>query len=221
MGEKAVMLLSEYDKKRYYLREKGVIFINILFSLSILITLVPLLSIIALLIAFESPGPVLFRQKRLGKNGKAFLIYKFRSMFHNGDQSIHKNFIAQALKNPSGKPIEYRIKNDPRITRVGKWLRKLSLDELPQFLNVLKGDMNIVGPRPLLTYEAEYFQDWHWQRLIIKPGITGLYQVSARGRVPFDEMVKKDIEYIRQRTLWLDLKLILLTVRAILERTGG
>lgn len=215
------MRLGEYDIKRFYLREKGATFFNILFSLFILFLIVPLLAIIALLIAFDSPGPVLFRQKRLGKNGKTFSIYKFRSMFHNSDQSIHKKFVAQALKNPSGKPIEYRIKNDPRITRVGKWLRKLSLDELPQFLNVLKGDMNIVGPRPLLVYEAEYFQDWHWQRQVVKPGITGLYQVSARGNVPFDEMVKKDIEYIRQRTLWFDLKLILLTIKAIFKRTGG
>jgi len=205
---------------RYYAREKGRRFINLLISFCFLILSVPLLAFLAILVALDSPGPVIFKQKRLGKDGKVFTLYKFRSMFHRCDQSIHKQLVAQAITQ-SDKHVIYCLDNDPRITRVGRWLRKLSLDELPQFVNVLKGDINIVGPRPLLTYEAEYFKDWHWQRQMVKPGITGLYQVRARGAVPFDEMVRMDLEYIKNHSLWLDLKLMLETVSAIIRKTGG
>ncbi|MBC7327423.1 sugar transferase [bacterium] len=213
-------MLTKKDIARYKIRESGRRFINLTISFSLLIILLPFLAIIALLVALTSPGPVIFKQKRLGKGGKPFTLYKFRTMVHNFDQTIHKNFVAKAISKESRNQI-YRIDLSPYITPVGKWLRKLSLDELPQFFNVLLGDMNIVGPRPLPIYEAEYFNEWHWQRQQCKPGITGLYQVKARGAVPFDEMVKLDIQYIKRTTLWLDLKIIFATILAVIRKTGG
>ncbi len=212
--------LSVRDLKRYSIRETGSRFINLLLASCILIFITPLMAFLAILIALDSPGPVIFKQKRLGKDGRLFSLYKFRSMFHKCDQSVHKQFVAQAITQ-GNKHIAYRIQDDPRVTRVGHWLRKLSLDELPQFFNVLRGDINIVGPRPLLAYEAEYFKEWHWERQVVKPGITGLYQVKARGTVSFDEMVEMDLAYIKNYSLWLDIKLILGTISAITRKTGG
>ncbi len=213
-------VLQSWYLKRYCIREKGSRLVNLLISLCILVLITPLMAFLAILILFDSPGPVIFKQKRLGRNGKPFTLYKFRSMFYRCDQSVHQRFVAQAITS-SDKPLKYRIKDDPRITRVGRWLRKLSLDELPQFFNVLKGDIDTVGPRPLLDYESEYFKDWHWQRQMVKPGITGLYQVRARGTVPFDEMVRMDLEYIKNYTLWLNLRLMLETIFAVIKKTGG
>lgn len=212
--------ISTIDLKRYYLREKGSRFVDILVSICILIFVIPIMAFVAILVALDSPGPILFKQKRLGREGTTFDLFKFRSMYHNCDQQIHRQLVEKAIKQ-SDSTITYRVQQDPRITRVGRWLRKFSIEELPQFLNVLKGDMSVVGPRPLLDYEGEYFKEWYWQRQKVKPGLTGLYQVTARGNVSFDDMVKLDLMYIKNYNLWLNLKLIIATLIAVIKKTGG
>lgn len=184
----------------------------------------PLWLIISLLIKFDSRGAILFKQERVGMDGRIFLCYKFRTMKADADDAIHREAY---LKNIEGateanagddeKPVFGKVKNDPRITKIGKFLRRMSLDELPQFLNVLKGDMSIVGPRPPIPYEVENYELWHRKRLDMKPGITGLWQVSGRNRLTFDEMVRIDVFYIENWSLWLDLKIILLTLPAMLR----
>jgi len=184
----------------------------------------PVWLVISLLIKFDSRGAILFKQERVGMDGRIFLCYKFRTMKADSDDKIHREAY---LKNIEGateanagneeKPVFGKVKNDPRITKIGKLLRRTSLDELPQFLNVLKGDMSIVGPRPPIPYEVESYELWHRKRLDMKPGITGLWQVSGRNRLTFDEMVRIDIFYIENWSLWLDLKIILLTLPAMLR----
>jgi lipopolysaccharide/colanic/teichoic acid biosynthesis glycosyltransferase len=188
----------------------------------------PLLIVIALLVKLTSKGPVLFKQKRLGKFGKTFTFLKFRSMHVNNDLKIHQEFMKQLIAgdhdgsvDASGKPV-YKMKNDPRITRVGSFLRRTSLDELPQFFNVLCGEMSLVGPRPPLEYEYVEYDVWHRRRVLeIKPGITGLWQVRGRSRVRFDDMVRLDLQYARGWSLWLDLKILAETPRAVLLGDGA
>lgn len=202
---------------------------------AMLLGLVPLLLVVALLIKLDSPGPVIFVQERVGarrrsKNGwiswkiRSFSFYKFRTMVHNADQSVHQAYIkgwidgrAEAVHDGT----TFKLTNDPRITRVGRVLRKTSLDELPQLFNVLKGEMSLVGPRPVPMYEAAAYQAWHRERLAALPGITGLWQVKGRCRVSFDEMVRMDIEYVRSKSLWLDIKLLLLTAPAVISGRGA
>jgi lipopolysaccharide/colanic/teichoic acid biosynthesis glycosyltransferase len=157
--------------------------------------------ITTLLIKLTSKGPILFMQKRVGYNGKRFTFLKFRTMYEGINRTIHKDFTKQWIEgtveqNDSEQKTVYKIKADPRRTPIGKWLRKFSIDELPQFFNVLKGDMSLVGPRPSLAYEVEQYKEWHKRRLETKPGITGLWQVSGRNLLSFEEMVKLDIYYI-------------------------
>jgi len=206
--------------------------LDIVVSLTALILLSPLWLGIALAIRLTSPGPVIYRQRRvIGKNGREFTAYKFRTMCVDTDDSAHKNAVAQFVQDNKApvvvedhgriKPI-YKIVDDPRITPLGYHLRRTGLDEAPQFINVLRGEMSIVGPRPPLYYEYELYNDWHKQRLSVLPGITGLYQVTARSAVSFDEMVHIDLEYIRKRSLWLDLKIMFLTpINVIILRKGG
>lgn len=184
----------------------------------------PIWLIISLLIKLDSKGAILFKQERVGMDGRIFLCYKFRTMKSDADDKIHREAYlkniegaAEANAGDDDKPVFGKVKNDPRITKVGKFLRRTSLDELPQFLNVLKGDMSIVGPRPPIPYEVENYELWHRKRLDMKPGITGLWQVSGRNRLTFDEMVRIDIFYIENWSLWLDLKIILLTLPAMLR----
>ncbi|GIU81641.1 MAG: sugar transferase [Acidobacteria bacterium] len=197
-------------------------------SLAILITS-PIWLVVAILIKLDSRGPVFFKQERVGMDGRIFLCYKFRTMKADADESLHKEIykkniaglISEANAGDHEKPVFGKVKNDPRVTRVGKYLRRFSIDELPQFLNVLKGEMSIVGPRPPIPYEVEEYEPWHRKRLEVKPGITGLWQVSGRNRLPFEEMVKIDLYYIENWSLWLDLKIILLTIPAILRGDGA
>jgi lipopolysaccharide/colanic/teichoic acid biosynthesis glycosyltransferase len=179
--------------------------------------------IIALAIKLDSPGPVFFVQKTIGKGGRPFNMIKFRSMYHGADNTEHRRFTeafvrgeetGRAIAPRTGQPV-YKIVNDPRITRVGRFLRRTGLDEAPQFFNVLKGDMSLVGPRPPLPYEYSLYDDWAKQRLLVRPGITGLHQIRKRSRANFREMVETDLEYIENMSLWLDLKLLLLTVPVI------
>jgi exopolysaccharide biosynthesis polyprenyl glycosylphosphotransferase len=186
-------------------------------SLVGIILLSPFFIVISVLIKFTSKGPVFFRQQRLGKGGTSFLFMKFRSMQVNNDPSIHKEFITDFIKgkiqeNADGQKPVFKIKNDPRVTPIGRFLRKTSLDEIPQFFNVLKGDMSLVGPRPSIPYEVEQYELWHRRRVLeVKPGITGLWQVEGRSSLTFDNMVRLDLNYIKKWSIFLDLKLLIKT----------
>ncbi len=202
---------------------------DIVGSALLLILFAPLLLIIALAVKTSSKGPVLFRQKRVGQYGRYFTFLKFRSMHIDNDHSIHRDYttkliageIEQNTSIGNNKAI-YKLTNDKRITRLGKVLRRTSLDELPQLINVLKGDMSLVGPRPALPYELAAYQTWHRRRVLeVKPGITGLWQVTGRSRVKFDEMVRLDLRYATSWTPWLDLKILMCTPRAVIEGTGA
>jgi lipopolysaccharide/colanic/teichoic acid biosynthesis glycosyltransferase len=198
-------------------------------SLLALMVLSPVLAIIALALKLTSPGPIFFRQQRIGQHGKKFTFLKFRSMYFTQDHTIHEEYVkrlisgANGSKNGNGNQANvYKLTNDPRITPIGKILRRTSLDEVPQFLNVLTGQMSLVGPRPPVPYEFESYNLWHVQRLLaVKPGITGLWQVAARSRVTFDEMVRLDLQYASAWSLWLDLKILLKTPGAVLSGAGA
>jgi lipopolysaccharide/colanic/teichoic acid biosynthesis glycosyltransferase len=185
----------------------------------------PVFLAIATAIKLTSEGPVFFKQERLGLNGKTFKLYKFRSMYTNNDPSKHKDYIRKFISEQNNAAVEpgvFKLKNDLRITPVGKFLRKASLDELPQLINVLKGEMSLVGPRPPIPYECDIYDIWHRRRLLsCKPGITGLWQVTGRSRTTFDEMVRLDLEYINKWSLWLDLKIILKTPKAVFGGDGA
>ncbi|MBI5644314.1 MAG: sugar transferase [Deltaproteobacteria bacterium] len=200
----------------------GAVFALIIFS--------PLLIIIPLIIKLTSKGPVLFTQTRIGREGKAFTFLKFRSMYAGNDEKIHAEYVKKLIlegKAYSGKEAEpgetvYKIKDDPRITPFGKLLRKTSMDELPQFINVLKGEMSLVGPRPPIPYEIESYDVWHWRRILdCRPGITGLWQVKGRSRTNFNDMVRLDIRYIKEWSIWLDLKLLIKTPWTLLSSKGA
>jgi lipopolysaccharide/colanic/teichoic acid biosynthesis glycosyltransferase len=218
-------LAGKADSKRPTVAAKRII--DIIGSLTLLLLLSPLLLLIASMVKLTSKGPVLFRQKRLGRFGEGFTFLKFRSMFAQTDHGIHENFIKQFISNQSDQGAKndsekvFKLKDDPRITRIGGVLRRTSLDELPQLINVLTGHMSLVGPRPPLPYEYESYEIWHKRRLLIKPGITGAWQVNGRSRVKFDDMVRMDIQYAATWSLWLDIKLLLRTPRAVLSGNGA
>jgi len=198
-------------------------FLDIVGSLVGLILLAPLLLAIAVAIKLTSSGPVLFRQQRVGQYGRRFSFLKFRSMYAQNDPRVHEDFVKNLIAGAKteGQKV-YKMTHDPRITPVGRFLRRTSLDELPQLWNVLRGDMSLVGPRPPIPYEVRHYDIWHRRRLLaVKPGITGLWQVTGRSRVGFDEMVRLDLQYAQTWSLWLDLKLLLLTPRAVLEGKGA
>ena len=216
-------LLSEYSAKRISLSLKRLI--DITGSLLGLIVLSPLLITIAAWIKLTSKGPVFFRQGRVGQFGKSFVLLKFRSMYVNNDPSIHKEYVKQLICSEESDPAcdgVYKIQNDPRVTSVGRFIRKTSFDELPQLINVLKGEMSLVGPRPPIPYELEFYNLWHRRRILeMKPGITGLWQVKGRSSTTFDEMVRLDIRYSKQWSLWLDLSLLLQTPWVVLKGKGA
>jgi lipopolysaccharide/colanic/teichoic acid biosynthesis glycosyltransferase len=199
-------------------------------SALILLTISPILAAIAVIIKLTSKGPVVFRQERLGQSGARFNCLKFRTMYANNDPKIHQEYIAQFIAGKEGaagqqddgkKPV-YKITNDPRVTPIGRLLRKTSLDELPQFWNVLRGEMSLVGPRPPVPYEFEIYDTWHRRRVLeLKPGITGLWQVSGRSSTSFDDMVRLDLRYCRSWSLWLDIKILLATPTAIFSGQGA
>lgn len=202
--------------------------LDIFGSLAIMVLILPAIALIALAIKLTSPGPVLFRQQRVGLFGKKFTFLKFRSMYVANDESIHKEFVTKFISGEmpavdSGRSNgHFKLKNDPRVTRVGKFLRRTSLDELPQFWNVLVGDMSIVGPRPPVPYEYDRYNTWHRRRLLtVKPGITGLWQVRGRSRVKFDDMVRLDLLYAKEWSLWLDLEILLRTPKAVVGGSGA
>ena len=198
--------------------------------------LAPFLVLIGLWIVIDSPGPAVFIQRRVGAKRRSvdgqvvwdvteFSVYKFRSMTHKADQGLHreyiKAFVEGRVEGSSDAGSRFKLMDDPRVTRVGSYLRRTSVDEVPQLLNVLKGDMSLVGPRPVPTYEVAEYKESHYERLAAQPGITGIWQVAGRCQVPFEQMVRMDIEYVRTKSLWLDLRLLLLTVPAVLSGRGA
>jgi len=203
--------------------------IDISGALTGLLLLFPLIFLIAILIKLTSTGPILFKQTRVGYRGKPFTFLKFRSMYINSKNKVHEDYVKQliqgknkSINNGSNEKPLYKIKDDERITPIGKIIRKTSLDELPQFLNVLKGDMSLVGPRPPINYEVKAYQHWHYRRILeVKPGITGLWQVSGRNRTTFDEMVRLDIQYAQNWNLLLDLKILIKTIKTIFVADGS
>jgi lipopolysaccharide/colanic/teichoic acid biosynthesis glycosyltransferase len=212
---------------------------DVLIALTVLLILAPLLLLIALAVKVSSDGPVIFAQERVGRRRRrhdgrweetTFTFYKFRSMYHNNDDSVHRAFVQQLIiANEERERLTvvkqectiYKMENDPRITPIGRILRKTSLDELPQLWNVLRGDMSLVGPRPALPYEVALYKPWHKQRLDVTPGLTGLWQVTARSSVPFDEIIRLDLDYVERQSLWLDIKILALTPIAVISGRGA
>ena len=217
------------DTTRYYGNQGRLKRLMDLVVAGLALTLVsPLFLLLSILIKRSSPGPVLFVQERLGRDGRPFKFYKFRSMVHNSDDTIHRQFAAMFINGDeggcaasnSGEKV-FKLKRDPRITPIGAFLRRTSLDELPQLINIVKGDMSLVGPRPPIAYEIENYQPWHMERLKAVPGLTGLWQISGRSSVSFDEMVRLDIRYINEWSFWGDVSIIAKTVPVVIRGTGG
>lgn len=214
------------EKKRAALVLKRLL--DIVGSVAAIACLSPVFLAIAVAIKLTSPGPVFFRQKRMGRLGRQFTFLKFRSMQVKNDESIHREFVSRFISGdqlpvqPENPAPVFKIQNDPRVTPIGRFLRRTSLDELPQFFNVLVGDMSIVGPRPPIPYEYACYDTWHRRRLLaVRPGITGLWQICGRSRVKFDEMVRLDLRYAQSWSLWLDLKILLRTPAAVFVGNGA
>jgi exopolysaccharide biosynthesis polyprenyl glycosylphosphotransferase len=202
---------------------------DIIGSALALLLFAPVLLVVAIAVKLTSKGPVFFRQKRVGQHGEQFVFLKFRSMHVNNDASVHKAYVKQLIAgsaethrgNGNGNGV-YKLTKDSRITSIGGFLRRTSLDELPQFLNVLKGEMSLVGPRPPIAYEVENYEIWHRRRVLeAKPGITGLWQVNGRSRIKFDDMVRLDLRYAKTWSPWLDLKILLRTPVAVVFGDGA
>ncbi len=216
-------LLKSDSQRRVVLTIKRMM--DIAGSALILVLLTPLFLAIYLAIKMSSKGPALFKQHRVGQHGRKFIFLKFRSMQVDNNPGVHEEYVkkliaGQAERLPSSRDSDgvYKLTNDKRITRVGTFLRRTSLDELPQFLNVLKGDMSLVGPRPPIPYELAAYQTWHRRRLLqVKPGITGLWQVAGRNRIKFDDMVRLDLRYATSWSPWLDCKILLRTPAAVFK----
>jgi lipopolysaccharide/colanic/teichoic acid biosynthesis glycosyltransferase len=199
----------------------------------LLVILSPLMLVIAIAIMLDSRGPVIFRQERVlgdqtldggNPSSKTFTFLKFRSMQHNADETPHRRYVEELIKGhvsaPNGSDRLYKLHDDPRVTRVGRFLRRTSLDELPQLFNILRGEMSFVGPRPAIPYEVCQYRTWHLQRLTVTQGLTGLWQVRGRSELNFDEMVTLDLEYTRKRSLRLDIGILLSTIPAVLSACG-
>jgi lipopolysaccharide/colanic/teichoic acid biosynthesis glycosyltransferase len=218
----------------YYICKRG---LDLSLSLLALVILAPVMLLIAVAVKLDTPGPVFFRQERIGARRKLvgrrtvwethkFQVIKFRSMVRHADDTLHRAYIRQFVEGTLAEHAQagptFKLNADPRVTRVGRFLRKSSLDELPQIINVLRGEMSLVGPRPVPEYEVlAYREAWHHERLATLPGLTGLWQVQGRGQVPFEEMVRLDLEYIRRQSLWLDLKIMVLTIPAVVTGRGA
>ena len=196
--------IDENRKRIYEISKRA---IDIIGAGSGLLLLSPVIAIVSCAVKFTSKGPIFFSQKRVGKNGQLFDMYKFRSMVVNAEELKEK----LANQNEMSGPM-FKMKDDPRVTKVGKFIRKTSLDELPQLWNVLKGDMSLVGPRPSLPKEVKQFEKWMYKRLTVKPGLTCYWQVSGRNNIDFEDWMKLDISYVEDRNLWIDIKLIFKTV---------
>jgi len=233
LAAEAVLVGGHHDALYYY----GKRFLDTTIAIMGLMSLLPLMLLIALAIKLDTPGPVFFRQKRIGAKRdivdgqvvwqvKMFRVLKFRSMVRNADEALHqahiKQFVHGTLPEQKDTNAKVKIVADPRVTRIGRILRKTSLDELPQLINVVRGEMSLVGPRPVPVYEVEeYYKAWHYERLATLPGITGLSQVKGRGQLSFEEMVHLDLEYICTQSFWEDIEIMLLTIPAVIGGRGA
>lgn len=209
--------LPYYPKFRYE-HLKGLM--ERLLALIVVLILLPIFALIAICVVVDSPGGAIFRQERVGKDGRKFMMYKFRSMRGTTDDDDYRELLRRLVM--EGKPhMVYKAEFQPRVTRVGSFLRKTNLDELPQLFNILKGDLGLVGPRPDLPYSVECYEDWMKRRLVVKPGMTGLWQVSGGNWLTFEEMVRFDIDYIERQSPLLDCKILLQTAGIVLGRDGS
>ena len=211
--------IRKFNPKKRILTGRSYLFIKRIFDMAVVLLSspfwVPVLLLVGVLVWIDSPGaPVMFFQYRTGRNGKRFKMYKFRSMVPNAEELKQKYMHLNELQWP-----DFKITNDPRVTRVGRILRKTSLDELPQLLNILKGDMSLVGPRPT-SFAADTYKLWQTERLDVDPGLTGLWQVFGRGELEFDDRLRLDIAYIEKRSILLDIYILLLTVYAVFKQRG-
>jgi lipopolysaccharide/colanic/teichoic acid biosynthesis glycosyltransferase len=196
--------------------------LDVVLSVIGLLLMLPLLAVVLVAVRCESAGPVIFKQVRMGANGRRFRMYKVRTMYQGNDDSDHRRYVADLIAGlAEPRAGVFKLTDDPRVTRVGRLLRHLSIDELPQLWNVLKGDMSLVGPRPPLPGETELYSAEAWERLAVRPGITGLWQVSGRSQLSFDEMVSLDVNYWKGWTLWSDLAILLRTPKAVLSGRGA
>ncbi len=193
---------------------------DIVVSFAALAALSPLFLVIALAIKLDSRGPALFKQERLGRDLKPFSMYKFRSMRRDAGDSLHRESVKRTAESKRREIGTFKSLDDPRVTRVGRFLRAWNLDELPNLVNILRGDMSIVGPRPALDYELPYYKDWYYSRFAVRPGLTGLWQVKRADAEDFDEMVRMDVEYVERLSFRRDLKLIALTIPSIIRERG-
>jgi lipopolysaccharide/colanic/teichoic acid biosynthesis glycosyltransferase len=222
-----------FEKSLYFACKRC---IDVVLAALVLVLLAPLMLLIAILIKLDTPGPGIFVQERVGSRRRSrggreiweirnFSCYKFRTMHLDADQSVHQAFIKAFVEGCEGISdeggVNFKLTDDPRVTRVGRILRKTSLDELPQLVNVLKGEMSLVGPRPVPTYEVAEYQAWHRERLAALPGLTGLWQANGRCQVSFDDMIRMDIEYVRNQSLRLDIKILFLTIPAVVSGRGA
>ena len=198
-------------EKCYFLYDSTKRIIDLMLSVIGLILLSPIIFVACVAIKIESKGPIIFSQDRVGKNNKKFKMYKFRSMVQDAEELKEKLREQNEMSGPM-----FKMKDDPRITKVGKFIRKTSIDELPQLINVLKGEMSLVGPRPSLPKEVDEFEPWMMERLDVKPGLTCIWQVSGRNNIDFEDWMKLDIKYVRERSTFLDIKLIFKTVFVLL-----
>ena len=229
----APVTITGQDKHLYWRIKR---LMDVVLSCMLLMLLSPLLLLIALLIKLDSPGPVIFRQTRIGKGGKPFTMLKFRSMRQDADPRVHQEHMRRLIRgadtsdNPGGDDSgddgerTGKLSNDGRVTSVGKIIRKTTLDEFPQLFNILKGEMSLVGPRPSLPYEVEMYEDWHLRRLEVLPGMASLWVVRGRAGIPFDGQVRMDIEYIEyieNQSLWPDIKILLQTPWAVFSGKGA
>jgi lipopolysaccharide/colanic/teichoic acid biosynthesis glycosyltransferase len=192
--------------------------LDLIVATLIVVLLAPLLLLIALIVKLDSPGPVLFRQQRVGRHRRPFLVAKFRTMTHGADHDVHRDYMLALIE--SGTPAP-KLAGDARVTRFGNFLRRTSLDELPQLWNVLRGDMSLVGPRPPIPYEVEHYPPHWFARFAVKPGITGLWQVSGRSEVSLEQMIELDVEYVRRRSVAFNVWIIVRTVPAVLSTRGA
>jgi len=229
----AIRLANENQWNHYHIVKRVM---DVTFTTLLLVLLSPIMILIALMIVLDSRGPVFFSQERVGarrwkKDGLSywrrnlFICYKFRTMVYNSNPTIHQDyveaFVKGSVESSDSDEINFKINNDPRVTRIGKVLRRTSLDELPQLINILRGEMSLVGPRPDVPYAVKHYQTWHCERLAALPGLTGLWQTKGRSNVTFDNMARFDIEYIHNQSLLLDAKILILTIPAVLTGKGA
>jgi lipopolysaccharide/colanic/teichoic acid biosynthesis glycosyltransferase len=194
---------------------------DILLAALALVLLSPLLLAIAVAVKLDSRGPVLFKQQRLGRDRRPFTMLKFRSMQTGASDAFHREAVKRTAESKRREIGTFKSLEDPRVTRVGRFLRAWNLDELPNLINILRGDMSIVGPRPALDYELPYYKDWYFRRFDVRPGLTGLWQVKRSDAEDFDEMIRMDVDYVERAGVWLDIKLITLTIPSIIRERGA